>query len=285
MCKNIVKAVLYTLVMISMSELQAQSVIGPDCQYAWAKTDSRNKKPVPYPYVREADVIWSKRVWRVLDMREKMNHPLYYPLQPLADRQSLFDVIKSGIRSGEITAYSNPVLDDEFQSPMSKVEAEKIFVKTENMAIEDLESPGIYRDTAVLSELSSASVMQYWIKEDWFFDKQRSVMEVRIVGICPLKENYDEKGELRGLTPLFWIYYPQARNLFVKHETFVRHNNARRMNYDEIFMKRFFASYIYKESNVYDRRIDEYASGLTALQEGEEIKKELLEYEHDFWHY
>ncbi len=134
-----------------------------------------------------------------------------------------------------------------------------------------------------MTEFDPNKVTRVRIKEDWYFDKKRSQMLFRILGICPVmikERNGEEYNE-----PLFWIYYPEARPVLAHAEVFNRFNDAARRTYDEIFMKRFFNSYIYKEVNVYDRRISEYAQGLDALLEAERIKNELLDFEQSLWQY
>jgi len=111
------------------------------------------------------------------------------------------------------------------------------------------------------------------------------VIEARILGICPVRDSYDERGELRGVEPLFWIYFPEARPIFAQAEVFNRNNSAQRLSYDDVFLKRLFASIIYKEDNVYDRQISEYATGLDALLEAEKIKNEMFLWETDLWEY
>ncbi len=111
-------------------------------------------------------------------------------------------------------------------------------------------------------------------------------MEVRILGICPMVNSYDEKGDYRGDKPLFWIYFPECRNVLAKNEQFNLHNgSAARLSYDDVFMKRMFNSYVYKEENVYDRTINEYAAGVDALMESERAKNSLLEFEESLWEY
>jgi gliding motility associated protien GldN len=123
------------------------------------------------------------------------------------------------------------------------------------------------------------------VKEDWFFDKQRSVMDVRIIGLCPIQEILDENGELKGMKPLFWVYFPECRKLFANNEVYNRWNDAERRTYEDVFFKRLFGSYIYKESNVYDRNIQQYAKGMDGLLEAERIKNDLFNIEHDLWEY
>jgi len=145
--------------------------------------------------------------------------------------------------------------------------------------------PYDWYDTIIAQQFYTTDVKMFRIKEDWFFDRQRSQMDVRILGICPVIDDFDERGEFRGYKPLFWIYFPEARPIFAKSEIFNRQNSANRLTYDDAFWKRMFGSYIYKEENVYDRKISEYATGMDALLEAERVKNELFEFEHDLWEY
>jgi len=264
---------------ISIGNTAGQSVYGPGAGHG-----NLYRKPIPYTPLREADVMWSKRVWRTMDLREKMNHPYYFPLDARRDLQSLFDVIKSGIRSGQLTAFGNPVMDDEFNTPLSRVEAEAIFVQWDSMMTINPEN-GNEEMTPYKKEIGASDVVQYWIKEEWFVDKQRSVMDVRILGICPLVQKVSESGEVVGLKPLFWIYFPEARPVLAKSDAYLGINNGQRLTFDDLFMKRMFASYIHKESNVYDRWINSYMTGMDALLESEKVKEGMMNFEHDLWHY
>jgi len=252
------------------------------------KEHIKARRAIPYTSLREADVMWSRRIWRVIDLREKINQPLYYPTSPILDRKSLFDAIKDAILiNGTIVAFNNPALDDEFKLEMTKSEVEALLVQWDSTnEVEDPNNPGVMIKAPIKNETTTDKVWKYWIKEDWFFDRQRSVLDVRIIGLCPLVEKKTETGESTGADKaLFWIYFPQARPVFAKEEVFMRRNDAERRTMDDIFWKRMFSSYIRKETNVYDRTIGEYASGLDALLESERIKGEIFTYEHDLWHY
>lgn len=260
------------------------SVLDPGAPSGRRASDDR--KVVPYPYLREADVMWSKRIWRTIDLREKMNHPYYYPETPHNGMASLFDIIKGGVLNGCLTAFDNPAMDDEFKVPMKKVQATELLLPFEIIQVEDPFNPGTFITDTIENPIESTDVKAYWVKEDWFFDKQRSVMDVRIIGICPLKEKADPStGEILGYMPLFWVYFPQLRPLLVRNEIYLGQNNAQRLTYDDMFQKRFFSSYIHKESNVYDRPIPAYLSGVDALLESEDIKEDIMNFEHDLWHF
>lgn len=248
----------------------------------WIKENTPTRRVVPYTHVREADVMWHRRVWRVIDLREKINHPLYYPLEPIADRKSLFAVIKEAVTEGTLTAYDPQ--DDEFTVQLTKSEALGRMGDSLTIMIEDeYGDPTIPQVTYAPTE--PADIVQYHIKEDWFFDRERSIMDVRIIGVCPFKNATDEDGNIKGIKPIFWLYFPEARYVFANYDVFNRQNDAERRTFDDIFWKRMFNSYIIKRSNVYDRTGRDYLTGLDLLLEGDQIKEDIFNMEHDLWHF
>ena len=267
--------------------MEAQPTLDPAFgETFYIKQNSRTRKPAPYVHESERDIMWSKRVWRTIDLREKFNHPMYYPETQINDRKSLFDVIKTGILNGEIYAYDNPFFDDEFKVRMSKSVSEDMFNGVDSTYADDPANPdGPQILVLVPRGLTSQQVKQYWVKEDWFFDKERSVMDVRIIGLCPLKEKINPStGEMIGVSPLFWVYFPQCRESFARAEVFNTKNDAQRNTYDDLFQKRMFSSFVRKESNVYDREIASYATGIDIQLEAERVKDDIFKMEHDVWH-
>lgn len=263
------------------------------------------KRVVQYTHLREADVMWAKRIWRVIDLSEKMNHKLYYPLTKLTDRMCLFEVIKYGaLDEGAITVYKPE--DDRFSFPLKptngninspdyKFELDKMFSKEIKIPLRDQETGEqltdengipLFNDTIEFYE--SKDIIKYEIKEDWFFDKQRSVLDVRIIGISPvvyLTEDNNGKDEIIGLKNIFWLYFPECRYTFQNFYVYNPHNDSQKMSFDDLFWKREFSSTIKKESNVFDRTISPNNNGLDALLESERIKGEMFTFEHDLWHF
>lgn len=254
----------------------------------YVKEHYPSRRVIPYTPLREADVMWNKRVWRRIDLREKQNHSLYFPVKDFAQgRKNFFEVITDAVlNEGTITAYSPGdavTPDDMFTTPMTPEEVEKaLSEQSVNPVYDDFGEVTGY-DT-VNTKITADKIRYYDIKEEWFFDKERSVMDVRIIGIQPIVEKQDETGAT-VLQFTFWIYYPEARYVFANNEVFNRHNDAERRTYEDIIWKRQFASRITKVSNVYDRRISDYKSGIDALLESENLKEEVFNFEHDLWHY
>lgn len=241
-----------------------------------------NTKPVPYAPLRKTDVMWQKRIWREIDFREKINQYFYYPIEPHNDWRSFMQILMDGLKEGSITAYDISATD-EFLVPLVYQEVIARQVDTFHRVFQRPYPPYEEYDTVIYTEFDPTKVKRLRVKEDWYFDKQRSQMLVRIIGVCPVMMKERDGEEITE--PLFWVYFPESRPILSEALIYNRHNDAMRLTYDDAFWKRMFNSYIYKESNVYDRRISEYATGLDALYESERIKNELFQFEHDLWEF
>lgn len=241
-----------------------------------------NKEPVSYPKLRKSDVMWQKRIWREIDFREKINHYFYYPIDPHNHWKSFMQIVMDGLNEGTITAYDISSTD-EFLVPLTFQEVIGRQVDTSYQTLQRPYPPYEEYDTIIFTEFDPTKIMRLRIKEDWYFDKQRSQMMVRIIGLCPVMVKKVDGVERREA--LFWIYFPEAREIFAQALIYNRFNDAMRLTYDDAFWKRMFNSYIYKESNVYDRRISDYATGMDALFEAERIKDEVFGFEHDLWEF
>ncbi len=237
-----------------------------------------------YTYVREADLMYAKRIWRVIDFREKINQYFLFPLTENNNRINLITLIQKGIQEEALTPFDGYEGDD-FKIQMSREDALKIGCGWDTIPLYNPNPPYEYlRDTVIQRNFDGMSVRKLRVKEDWFFDLKRSVMEVRIVGICPVMEVIDPNtGQKLGERPMYWIHFDQARSWLSGFRTYNPYNYAQRITYDDAFIKRFFNSMIYKEDNVMDRKIMEYEKGVDALLEAERIKNDLMVFEHDVW--
>jgi gliding motility associated protien GldN len=293
---------LIVIATLCLVAVKAQDVLTTeDMNSVFKKEKHHNKKVQQYAPLRQADVMWSRKIWREIDLRQKINHPFYYPendgvAHTIDDRKSLIDVIYSAILEGSITAYDNASMDDEFREPMTSEDIKTIGgAKDETVEVVDWDAiaegadPEEATTTRVVRKEFNRNTIKKWrLKEEWVFDKQRSVMEVRIIGMAPLQEGRDEvDGQLTGtFDPLFWVHFREARNILINAEVYNSvKNDAERRTYDDIFWKRMFGSTIIKESNVMDRKVGEYMVGLNALLEAEKIKAEIFNLEHDLWEY
>ena len=246
---------------------------------AYVKTTTKEKEVVPYDYVREADVFWAKRLWRIIDVREKMNLAFKYPQQPLAQ------IIHTAAKNGELTVYDPSVVDaDQFKTVLTVDDVKKLGTKVDTVM---QVNPVTLEEEQVIqkNDLTWDKIVKYRIKEDWFFDEKNSVMIARIIGVAPIMEDYDATGNYRGDMTMYWVYYPDLRPILAKYEVFNPKNDAVRLSWEDLFEARMFQSYIYKESNVYDRNIQEYATGMDALLESDRVKNDVFIFEHDLWNY
>lgn len=235
------------------------------------------KRVLPYENLREADIMWEKRIWRVIDIREKMNLPFTYP------ERAFFTILMEAAENGEITTYSAD--DDKFTSPLLPDEVKNMGSKADTIPFFD---PITYeeKDTVVFNVLNHNDVKRFRLKEVWYFDEESSALQVRILGIAPLLDEYDDNGNFLLERPLFWVYYPEAREILAREPVFnMFSNDSQKLTWEDMFEMRFFSSYIYKESNVHDRRLQGYLSGVDLLLEADKIKNKVFNFEHDLWSY
>ncbi|MEN0004851.1 MAG: gliding motility protein GldN [Bacteroidota bacterium] len=234
------------------------------------------KRVLAYPPIREADILWKKRIWRVIDTREKMNLPFRYPKMPF------INILLNEIETGNIKAYSTE--DDAFTLSLNAGDLSDILVERDTVEIIDPVT-GEPTFQAIENRLDPTSITRYRMKEIWFFDSNSSSLRVRILGMAPIQDVYDDNGNFKYSKPLFWIYYPDCRQAFAKYKVFNSANDQSVMTWEDHLEMRFFSSYITKESNVNDLRLEDYLSGRDLLIASERIKQELFNKEQDMWSY
>ncbi len=248
---------------------------------------NKNNRVVPYTYIREADVMFHRRIWRKIDLREKLNLTLYYPKQETRSRRNLISIIRDGVTGAKLTGYAvgfTLFSQDDFQIPLTATEAAAIGNDTTAVPLFDEITGEELGDTLIPSPFAPDKLSGYILKEDWMFEKERSIMEPRIMGLLPIMSKFDQNtGEFKGSVAVFWIYFPELRKLLSREDMYNPYNFSQRMTYDDFFQKRMFSSYIIRVDNVYDRAITDFSEGLDALREADEVKDMLFTFEHDLW--
>jgi gliding motility associated protien GldN len=258
-------------------------------------------KPLTYAYVDERDVMWSNFVWEIIDLDEKVNLPLYFPIKDVGPhRKSLFEILIDGVKNSEINNYYS---DEYFTQKLSKEEL------LERLSIVDTLAAGRNQARAFQPvspefidtvKIKPIHITQYKVYGIWYFDKRRSEFMYRPLGIAPVGPDLETlkappaDGEIVTQKPsdelvtYFWLWYPELRDVLVRNKVFNEKNTAFSLNFDYIFNHRMFHSHIYKEDNVYsDQPVNDYVkeNSLFQLQESQRLKERMREYEHELWEY
>jgi gliding motility associated protien GldN len=253
----------------------------------------KDRTPLTYEHIREDDAVYRQRVWREIDVHEKMNLPFVYKASEDNGNQRFIYILLNGIKAGNITAFDANV-DDRFTTPMTFQQiANGLVGKPKVIPIPDAVndpdgSKGTMKDTTITEEFNPDAVERYQVKEEWVFDKESSRLHVRILGIAPEKTILNPDGSFRAVLPIFWVYYPEIRPTLAKFEAYNGKNFGARMSWEELFESRMFASRIIKST--VDNPGDQFISGfirdpILQLLEGENIKEKIFNYEQDLWSY
>lgn len=254
----------------------------------------KDRTPLDYEHIREDDATYIQRVWREIDVHEKLNIPFVYKAEGDDGNQRFIMILLNAIKKGDITAFSAVGGDDRFTTPLPFSQIAELLVgkpKTQQIpdwAADPDGSKGLMKDTIISAEFNPDLVERYWIKEDVVFDKESSRMYTRILGIAPLQTILNDDGSFRAVTPIFWVYYPDLRPMLAKFDVYNGRNFGAKMSWEELFESRMFASRIIKSTinNPNDMFISSYVKDpILALLEGENIKDKIFNYEQDLWSY
>lgn len=257
-----------------------------------AQLNSDNDKPLAYGYVHDRDVLMGKMTWEIIDLSEKINFALYFPIDTAnigSDRRSLYDVLTKALRSGKITdVYTDSYFNT--KKSLNDIQGSLTRIDTTDAGREQINAgQSISSEYILRSDLTAQDVTQYKIKGYWYFDKRQSELKYRLLGICPVTPDvYTMNSEEKDYIELFWIFFPSARDVLHQAKAFNDKNSAMPISFDHILNSRHFNSVIYKEENVYgDRAIDEYMkdNALNQLVESERVKEKIRNFEQDMWNY
>jgi len=255
---------------------------------AYDKSSVNARTPLDYEHLRADDALFAEKVWRELDLREKMNQPFRYEAESDNGSQMFINMLLKAVKSGQVTAFA----DDRFTTPVTVAELDQMTTGSADTVpqVDPNDPSKVIRYVVTRASFDGKSVVKLRIKEEWVFDREASRLFCRILGIAPLKTLYFPNGQERpGSSTMFWVYYPDLRPILTKYEVYNPKNMGNsRMTWEELFESRMFSSYIVKSTldNAANRNIRTYIKDpILALLEGETIKEKIFNYEQDLWSY
>ena len=255
---------------------------------AFEKGNLNTRTPLAYENLRWDDALYAEKVWRELDLREKMNQTFRYESQDDNGSQIFINMLLNAVNKGEVTAFE----DDRFTTPLTVGDIQqKTQGKNDTVPEYDIKQiDKIISYVVTRSSFDPKSVTKIRLKEEWVFDRESSRMFCRILGIGVLKTEYfPNTTKERGTSSLFWVYYPDLRPMLAKAEVYNPKNMGQsRMTWEELFESRMFSSYIVKSSidNPSNKQIKGYIKDpILALLEGDNIKEKIFNFEQDLWSY
>lgn len=252
----------------------------------------QTRKALPFPNLRETDIVWQTQLWRTIDMHELFNQFFYFPIDnpDPSGKKSLAYVLWDAVVAGEIPIYE----DDALEVPIDNELFVQQYTKADTIQLEigyDEDDNEQYETIIRPREFDGAEILQYAVNEAWFLGKEETRRQVRCLALAPLKQSYHkfantEEEIYLGLLPLFWVpmQNPVVRSLLVRYTAYVSENNViNQPSFDWVFISQYYQSYITKESNIYNRRITDYATGEDAVLEADLIEDKLADIENDMW--
>jgi gliding motility associated protien GldN len=292
--------VLVTLLVSNLVNAQANLLNATIPQEIGVKTTEQlaadNDKPLPYGFIDDRDILWSKMVWEYIDLNEKINLPYYYPSDTVnisSSRRSLFDTLMRGIKSGEIVdVYDDSYFEDrltlkDIKSRLTKIDTTDAGIEKYNFG-----EPLLPEDINI-RDLQSADIEGFRIKGLYYFDKRQGELKYRLLGVAPMSPDVNfvddvDSSDISELVELFWVWYPGVRDIMHNMKVFNKKNSAYPLSYDLLLNARRFNAIIYKEENVYGNRdVSEYIkkNSLFQVMESLKIKESIRDFELDMWNY
>ena len=272
----------------------AQNDIEPTADDFYISTMEHQQRPMPFPHLRESDVVWSTMLWKTIDLNELFNQFIYYPIEnpDPSGKKSLAYVIWDAVAAGEIPIYE----DDELTIPIDNIQFVARYTKPDTILLEigyDDDDNELYQTIIRPHEFDGAEIYQYSLREAWIIGRQDTRMDSRRLAVAPLKQSYHkfantEEEIYLGRLPLFWVpmQNPSVRRLLARYTAYTNDNNlVGQPSWDWIFLSQRYHAFITRESNIYSRAINHYLTGEDALEQADLIEDKLYDIENDIWDY
>src|SRR5690554_794011 len=254
-----------------------------------------NDRPLPYGYTDERDILWSKTTWEIIDLDERVNFPLYYPIDTNnigSDRRSLYDVLVKNIKNGNITeVYADSYFTE--KRTLKDIQASLVYSDTTDLGVEQYNAENTVDPQYVRRfTLDAGDIAEYRIRGYWYLDKRQGELKYRLLGICPVADEARSKAfpddNIDTKVELFWVWFPGAREVLHEARAFNRKNTSQTFSYDHLLNSRRFHGVIYREDNVQgDREVKDYIAdnALMQLLESDRIRESIRNIEIDLWNY
>lgn len=297
--KKVLFGVLATMIAFTVT---AQSIIdaedGSNPNDFYQRNIVVGKKAMPYPFLRESDVVWKTTIWRCIDMNESFNQYLYFPTETEEEsnnqnRTNIVNLIVKAAGNGDFEVYE----DDDMKVPQ---EWEKAYlnlcgapytiqvpmVDENGQPLEDEDGEPVMEEKTQIPSFLNTTAKRLNLKEFWYIDKQDTRQKVRIVGLNFTFERSSKRGE-NDFVPSFWIPMNsmKVRQVLVNANAFEENNDVAERSYDDIFIQRYFDSFVTRESNKFNRKITDYLTGQDAILESQAIEERIFDIESDMWEY
>ena len=251
-------------------------------------------KPIPFPFLREDDVVWSTTLWKTIDCNELFNQFFYFPSDEYITfgKKSLAYIIWDAMVAGEIPIYE----DDGLKIPLDNEAFFKRYTRPDTILLEigyDDDDNELYETVIKPRYFDGSEVLAWSLREVWFVGRQDTRQDSRRIALAPLKETYRVVGGgvpdiYLGRLPIFWIpmQNPRVRNLLVRYAAYIDPQNiVNQPSWDWVFLNQHYTASTTRESNMRDVSISDYTFGSGAIIEAENIEEKVFEIDNEMWDY
>lgn len=279
-------ALLLGISLVSMGQVEEGAL--------WGESMNARQRPMPFPFLRESDVVWSTTLWKTIDLNEEFNQYMYFPIDTFRcdDRKSLAYVLWDGIVAGKVPIYE----DDDLKVPIDNELFVSRYTKADTLMLEigyDDDDNELYETVIRPREFDAAEFYHYSLREVWFIGKQETRQDSRRIALAPVKATYrkfgdDEQGIYLGRLPIFWVpmQNPAVRTVLAQRSSsFHGSNQVLQPSWDYVFLSQLYSAFVTRESNMSGRSISSYLTGEDAIRESDEIEEKVFDIGGDMWEY